>query len=90
MLATTEAFDPAVTSVTGDLWQVSIGGPLTVTPVIVPPGQSATIPVIVAPTGKAGTSVSGVIYLDDESLVLFDEAPFSLTPIRWPLSRTRT
>ena len=56
-------------------WQLSIGGPLTVTPVIVAPGQSATIPVIVGPTGKAGASVSGVIYLDDESLVVFD-TPF--------------
>jgi hypothetical protein len=75
LLATTEAFDPAVASVTGDLWQLSIGGPLTITPVIVAPGQSATIPVIVGPTGKAGASVSGVIYLDDESLVVFD-TPF--------------
>ncbi len=71
MLATTEAFDPAVTSFTGDLWQASLGGPISVTPVVVQPGRSATIPVIVAPTGRAGTTVSGVLYLDDDSLVLF-------------------
>jgi hypothetical protein len=39
--------------------------------VVVPPGGSATIPVTVAPTGRPGTTVSGVIYLDDDSLVLF-------------------
>lgn len=71
MLATTEAFDPAVTSFTGDLWQASLGGPISVSPVIVQPGKSATIPVTVAPTGKAGTTVSGVFYLDDDSLILF-------------------
>ena len=73
MLATTEAFDPAVTSITGDLWQASLGGPISVTPVIVPPGRTATIPVIVAPTGTAGTTVSGVLYLDDDSLVQFGQ-----------------
>jgi Subtilase family/Peptidase inhibitor I9 len=72
MTATTAAFDPAVSSPdTGDLWQLAIGGPFTITPVIVEPGQSATIPVTIAPTGPAGTRVSGVLYLDDDSLFLF-------------------
>ena len=70
MTATTAAFDPAVTSDTGDLWQASIGAPLTVSPVVVQPGQSATIPVIIAPSGATGTKVSGVLYLDDDSLFL--------------------
>ena len=51
LTATTAVFDPAVTSDTGDLWQASIGAPLTVSPVVVQPGQSATIPVIIAPSG---------------------------------------
>jgi hypothetical protein len=70
MTATTAAFDPAVTSDTGDLWQASIGAPLTVSPVVVQPGQSATIPVIIAPSGATGSKVSGVLYLDDDSLFL--------------------
>jgi Subtilase family/Peptidase inhibitor I9 len=68
LTATTAGFDPAITSFTGDLWQASIGGPITVTPVVVQPGQTATIPVTIAPTGTAGTTVSGVLYLDDDSL----------------------
>jgi hypothetical protein len=72
MTATTAAFDPAVSSPeTGDLWQLAIGGPFTITPVVVEPGQSATIPVLIAPTGHPGTTVSGVLYLDDDSLALF-------------------
>jgi len=39
-----------------------------VTPVVVQPGQSVTIPVTIAPTGPTGTTVSGVLYLDDDSL----------------------
>jgi hypothetical protein len=69
MVATTQGFDPAVSSDTGDLWQMAVGGPFTVTPVIVQPGHSATIPVLITPSGTAGTTVSGVIYLDDDSLV---------------------
>jgi hypothetical protein len=70
MTATTAAFDPAVMSDTGDLWQASVGAPITASPVVVQPGQSATIPVIIAPSGATGTQVSGVLYLDDDSLFL--------------------
>jgi hypothetical protein len=68
LVATTQAFDPAVTSPTGDLWQFAVGGPLTVSAVIVQPGHSVTIPVSIAPTGPVGSRVSGVLYLDDDSL----------------------
>lgn len=71
MTATTEAFDPAVSSDTGDLWWAVIGGPFTVSPVVVQPGHSANIPVIIAPNGAPGSQVSGVIYVDDDSLFLF-------------------
>jgi hypothetical protein len=71
MTATTKGFDPAVTSDTGDLWQLAVGGPLTVSPVVVPPGQTTTIQVRIAP-GASGTTKSGVLYLDDDSLALFD------------------
>jgi hypothetical protein len=68
LTATTEAFDPAVESDTGDLWQAAVGGPLTISPVVVLPGHKANIPVIIAPTGSRGSRVSGVLYLDDDSL----------------------
>jgi hypothetical protein len=68
LTATTQGFDPAVTSGTGDLWQTAIGGALTVSPVVVQPGHSATIPVVITPTGAPGTTVSSVLYLDDDSL----------------------
>jgi len=68
LTAVTQAFDPAVTSDTGDLWQAAIGGPLTVSPVVVQPGHSADIPVTIAPSGTPGTHVSGWLYLDDDSL----------------------
>jgi hypothetical protein len=68
LTATTQTFDPAVSSGTGDLWQAAIGAPLTVSPVVVPPGHSATIPVTFTPTGTPGSKVSGVLYLDDDSL----------------------
>ena len=46
-----------------------MGGPFTLTPVVVQPGHSANIPVIIAPTGvKPEASLSGVLYLDDDSL----------------------
>jgi hypothetical protein len=68
LTATTQAFDPAVTSATGDFWQYAIGGQFTVSPVVVQPGQTVTIPVSIAPTGTPGTWVSGTLYLDDDSL----------------------
>jgi hypothetical protein len=72
MTATTQAFDPAVTSDTGDLWQLAIGGPFTITPVVVQPGASASIQVKIKPTGsRVPHIVSNVLYLDDDSLALF-------------------
>ena len=68
MTATTLAFDPAVSSSTGDLWQASIGGAVSVSPIIVQPGHTATIPVLISPSGTPGTTVSGTLYLDSDSL----------------------
>ncbi len=44
-------------------------------PIVVQPGHSATIPVIIAPTGTVGTHVSGVLYLDDDSLWYYAGRP---------------
>jgi hypothetical protein len=69
MTAITQEFDPAVHTAGGDLWLGSLGLGIPISSVIVKPGGSATIPVIFSPTGTAGTTVHGVLYLDDDSLV---------------------
>jgi hypothetical protein len=69
MTATTAAFDPAVTTAAGDLWLESVDAGATVHPIVVDPGQSVTIPVTITPSGPAGTTVSGTLYLDDASLI---------------------
>jgi subtilisin family serine protease len=67
MTATTAAFDPGVTSSTGDLWLQSTDPTAAFTPVIVAPGQSAVIPVVITPSGTPGTTVTGTLYVDDAS-----------------------
>jgi hypothetical protein len=69
MTATTNAFDPAVSSGPGDLWLESTNAGATVHPVVVEPGQSTTIDVTVTPSGASGTTVAGTLYLDDAALV---------------------
>jgi hypothetical protein len=66
---TTSPFDPAVSSPTGDL-QADSANPTPATlkqfaPITVQPGQTATIPVTVTPSGASGNKVSGTLYLDD-------------------------
>ncbi len=68
MTATTAAFDPAVSSPTGDLWLGSISTRAGFTPYVADPGQSIIIPVTITPHGTAGTKVTGIVYLDDSSL----------------------
>ncbi|MCU4186085.1 S8 family serine peptidase [Acidiferrimicrobium sp. IK] len=58
--ATTQAFDPAVTTTYGDLWQTG-----TVNPVIVQPGQTTTLYAVMKPT--AAGPVSGTLYVDTAS-----------------------
>ena len=67
--AVTEAFDPAVTSSTGNLWDGSLSGFLYLLP-----GQSGTIEVDISPTGTPGTVVSGTLYVDDLTLGSFSGA----------------
>jgi hypothetical protein len=69
MTATTPAFDPAVTSPTGDVWLESTNPSTSLTPVTVNPGQTVTIPVTITPQGTAGSTVSGTLYLDDASII---------------------
>ncbi len=65
MTATTEAFDSSVTSPTGDLWLQSTDPTATLDPIVVGPGQSAVIPVVINPSGAPGTTVTGTLYVDD-------------------------
>lgn len=60
----TTGFDPAVTSSTGDPFDLSvnpngIGG----TPVIIQPGRTATIQVTITPSGRSGDTVAGHLNL---------------------------
>jgi hypothetical protein len=66
--ALTQAFDPWMTSSTGDLWSALNGLSSGFTPLYVAPGASATITVNVTPSGPPGTQVSGTLYVDDYQL----------------------
>ncbi len=66
--AVTQAFDPTMTSSTGDMWSSFNGLSKGFSPAYLDPGQSTTITVSVAPTAMPGTVVSGTLYVDDYSL----------------------
>jgi subtilisin family serine protease len=68
--ATTAAFDPAVTSPTGDLWLQAENASALVSPSVVAPGQTVKIPVTITPSGNAGTKVTGMLYVDDLTSVV--------------------
>jgi hypothetical protein len=72
MSAVTRAFDPAVTSSTGDLWSAFNGVTSGFTPVYVPAGDSATITVKITPNGSAGSLQSGTLFVDDVTLAGLD------------------
>jgi hypothetical protein len=64
MVATTNAFDGAVTSSTGDAWALSFNDQAAYTPLTLAPGQSGTITVTITPNAPKGTVVSGFIAVD--------------------------
>jgi hypothetical protein len=64
MTAVTKAFDPAVTSPSGDFWEASVDPSAQFGLLVVQPGQTVTIPVTITPSGAAGTVVSGHLYVD--------------------------
>jgi hypothetical protein len=68
VVATTRAFDPAVTSSTGDLWSAFNGVTSGFAPVYVPAGGSATITVQIQPDGAVGSFQSGTLFVDDVTL----------------------
>jgi hypothetical protein len=65
MSAQTQAFDSAVTSATGDLELASTNPATSFSPVVINPGQTATVNVTITPNANSGTVVSGSLYVDD-------------------------
>lgn len=62
--AHTLAFDPALTSSTGDPFAAAYNASApAVTPVVVQPGATGSLQVTVTPKGAKGTQVHGVLYL---------------------------
>ena len=68
MTAVAQAFDPAVSSPTGDFWELGVQ-PFAATAsyrlFTVNPGQTRTIAVTITPSGPAGSVVRGTLYVDD-------------------------
>ncbi|AHI01827.1 S8 family serine peptidase [Kutzneria albida] len=58
LAATTQQFDPWLTSATGDYWQGNAK------PVYVVPGVTSTIKVSITPNAPVGTVVHGTVYVD--------------------------
>ena len=67
LTATTAAFDPSAGSPSGDLWELGLNPDANFSPVVVQPGHSATLYLDITPSGPAGSTVSGDIYVDDTS-----------------------
>ncbi len=64
MVATTNAFDSAITSSTGDAWALSFNDQATYAPLTLAPGQSGSITITITPNAPKGTVVSGFIAVD--------------------------
>ena len=63
MSAEAQAFDPAVTSSTGDLELFSVNPSTSFSPILIQPGQHATIQVTITPSDSNGSVVSGTLYV---------------------------
>ena len=64
--AQTKAFDPAVSTVSGDLWLAALtpASLASFVPVVIEPGQTVIVQVTITPSGASGTVVSGNLYVD--------------------------
>ena len=70
----TSPFDTAVSSPTGDLESDSANPATSLAsfkPITIAPGQTATIPITITPSGASGTKVTGTLYLDDTAYFEF-------------------
>ncbi len=64
IVAQAKPFDLAVTSDTGDFWQFAVNENAAFSPLVLNPGQTATVNVTITPSAAAGSVVSGVLYVD--------------------------
>jgi hypothetical protein len=64
LVAQTKGFDTSVTSPATDLWLGAVSDIGELNLVTVQPGQTATIPVTITPSGAAGSTVTGTLYVD--------------------------
>jgi Subtilase family len=80
MSITAKAFDPAVSSATGDLWESAVDTSAGVDPYVAEPGQTVTITVSITPKASAGTTVRGTLYLDDDTAIPEEAADTLATP----------
>jgi hypothetical protein len=68
-VAHTRAFDPSVTSSTGDHWLPAVQPqPGAFHPLTLDPGETGDITVTITPSGRKGTVVTGHLYLDATAL----------------------
>jgi hypothetical protein len=65
MFVVAKQFDTSVSSATGDIELESVAPVSSFTPVLINPGQSATVDVTITPSAAPGTVVSGTLYVDD-------------------------
>jgi hypothetical protein len=80
-LAETNAFDSAVTSDTGDVWQQAVDPEAApYTPLTLRPGQSGTINVAFTPNAPSGTVVSGWVAIDTFNFDTFSGDELILLP----------
>ncbi|HVN44043.1 MAG TPA: S8 family serine peptidase [Steroidobacteraceae bacterium] len=68
LTATTKAFDPAVTSTTGDLWLSALDPSYQFGLLPVLPGKDGIIVVTITPQGVSGQVVSGTLYVSHATL----------------------
>ena len=59
-----QPFDAAVASDSGDVWADLTFGTQTYNPLVLAPGESGTINLLIAPNAPVGTVVSGYLYID--------------------------
>ena len=65
MTVVAKQFDTSVTSSTGDVELAATNPAASFTPIVINPGQTATIDVTITPAGASGTQVTGTLYVDD-------------------------
>lgn len=78
LTARTQAFDPSLTSTTGDLWNPQS---TAVQPVFVAAGDTATLRITLKPTAATGTTVHGTLYVDTYSPGISERTGSELTGI---------